>query len=190
MDSKPMAKFQIIIEYAARLGFPCRLLEIGVDYGDTWHHCKGPVHDYTGVDIDLSRVTYPINRESDDWLQAAENYVATHMRVVDPGKDPRAHWFEMNSLRFWELLQAQRTWSLIFIDGDHVYETVAQDICRGLEHLAPQGYMLIHDVVTADGGPLRVYKELCEAKDLYSCSMIPLEVHDLGIAVIAKGNEQ
>lgn len=62
-------------------------------------------------------------------------------------------------------LVAARAWAtplgLVFIDGGHGYETALKDYRCWATHIAPGGYLLIHDIFenSQDGGqaPYRVY---------------------------------
>jgi MMP 1-O-methyltransferase len=61
---------------------------------------------------------------------------------------------------------AARAWAtplgLVFIDGGHAYETALTDYRSWAAHIAPQGYLLIHDIFKdpKDGGqaPHQVYR--------------------------------
>ena len=62
---------------------------------------------------------------------------------------------------------AARAWAiplgLVFIDGGHAYETVLKDYRCWATHIAPGGYLLIHDIFEnpQEGGqaPYRVYRQ-------------------------------
>jgi len=55
------------------------------------------------------------------------------------------------------------TWSrpirLLWIDGDHVYDAVKQDLALFRHHLAPGGILVMHDVLRSWDGPRRVFLE-------------------------------
>ena len=151
------------------LGFDAdvELVEIGVDYGDTWHHQRGFVTSYTGVDISLSRV-----------------------RASIPMNDPRCHWFEMPSAEFWNMIDKQplsylrsegKTWNVIFVDGDHNYESAKRDIENGLKHLESRGYLLVHDA-TSDQ-VFRAYQETCLSHSGLDCTYLGPDIHRCGMAV-------
>lgn len=156
----------IIREYIGKHGADVEMLEIGVDYGDTWHHQRGLICTYTGVDISLATVTVPMN-------------------------DPHSHWVEMDSREFWKQVQREGipkwvhgTWNLIFIDGCHDYELAVTDMREALKWLAIGGYMLIHDVSAEGSGVRRAYEEVCLADPTLQCFIDDRETW--GIAVCLK----
>jgi predicted O-methyltransferase YrrM len=59
--------------------------------------------------------------------------------------------------------EVARSWSgpirLLWIDGDHVYEAVKQDLALFRRYLAPGGIVAMHDVLGTWEGPLRVFIE-------------------------------
>lgn len=143
------------------------LLEIGVDYGDTWHEQRAHLTNYTGVDINLTRARASICMN-----------------------DPRCHWFEMTSAEFWKMIDQQplsylcrdaKTWNLIFIDGDHGYEVVRNDIENALKHLESRGYLLVHDA--ASDQVFRAYKESCLSRSDLECAYLGPDIHRCGICV-------
>jgi len=59
--------------------------------------------------------------------------------------------------------EVARTWTrpirLLWIDGDHVYESVKQDLALFRPYLAPGAIVALHDVLGTWPGPLRVFVE-------------------------------
>ena len=59
--------------------------------------------------------------------------------------------------------EVARDWTgpirLLWIDGDHVYESVKQDLALFRRHLAPGAIVAMHDVLGTWPGPLRVFVE-------------------------------
>lgn len=57
--------------------------------------------------------------------------------------------------------EAVKTWeqeiALMFLDGDHRYDAVRGDFEDWYPHLAPAGFLLIHDSQRIDGGPASEY---------------------------------
>lgn len=169
-----MTRQDVIREYISAHGPDVEMLEIGVDYADTWHHQRGVIMNYTGVDIDLSRVSVPRD-------------------------DPRCHFLEIDSRDYWELIEEnpptylannRNQWNLIFIDGQHDYEAVLNDLRQAIKHLAPGGYMLIHDVIPEENGPGRAYKEICLPHPDLLCHVRGQEIHRHGMAVCVKKREE
>ena len=48
--------------------------------------------------------------------------------------------------RFFEGLEPDRRWDLIFIDGDHAHAQVERDFANALKYLSPDGVIVMHDV--------------------------------------------
>jgi len=160
----------IIREYINRLGPDVAMLEIGVDYGDTWHHQRGVVVNYTGVDISLEKVTVPMD-------------------------DPRSHWFEMDSRDFWRRTEAPSVqfpylhevkWSLIYIDGCHDYEFVKIDLQGAIRCLSPGGYILAHDMIPKENPPYQAWKEICLPRSDLLCYLLDEKIHRYGMGVCQK----
>jgi len=65
--------------------------------------------------------------------------------------------------------EVARDWSqpirLLWIDGDHMYPAVKQDLTLFGPHLAPGGILVMHDVLRSWGGPQRVFLEDVLASD-------------------------
>jgi len=59
--------------------------------------------------------------------------------------------------------EVARDWTrpirLLWIDGDHVYDAVKQDLALFRHHLAPGGILVMHDVLRSWEGPRRVFVE-------------------------------
>jgi hypothetical protein len=73
---------------------------------------------------------------------------------VDPGLEAQVNMaeFKMTSDDFFSSLNRKKLklpahyeWDVIFIDGLHLAEQVYRDISNSLEHLAPGGFVVMHD---------------------------------------------
>lgn len=166
-----MTRQDIIREYINKHGPDIEMLEIGVDYGDTWHHQRGVVANYTGVDISLDRVTVPMD-------------------------DPRSHWFEMDSRDWWKMMDrdgfitpvnyVHGGWNFIFIDGCHDLDVVRVDLREALKYLIPGGYMLVHDVIPKRNPPYLAWAEICLPRSDLMCWLLDESIHRYGVGVCQK----
>ncbi len=65
---------------------------------------------------------------------------------VKDGVDPLGRCnYMMTSDEFFGKIESSRIYDIIFIDGLHVYEQVFKDISNSLDHLAPDGVIVLHD---------------------------------------------
>jgi len=75
---------------------------------------------------------------------------ASHKDGVDPGNEgviiPEVN-YPMTSDEFFDLIKDHKDikYDVIFIDGLHHAEQVDKDILNSLEHLVPNGYIVLHD---------------------------------------------
>lgn len=60
----------------------------------------------------------------------------------DPGSEAQ---YRMSSDRFFSILPDNKKFDLIFVDGLHEEQQVLRDIHNALSHLAPDGFILVHD---------------------------------------------
>ena len=60
-------------------------------------------------------------------------------------RSPAENIFIMTSDAFFDGLDEEVKYDLIFIDGLHLEEQVAKDISHSLQHLSEQGFIIIHD---------------------------------------------
>jgi predicted O-methyltransferase YrrM len=51
----------------------------------------------------------------------------------------------MSSRRFFQYKVNDKEYDLVFIDGDHSREQVLEDTTQALNHLAPDGLVVLHD---------------------------------------------
>lgn len=75
--------------------------------------------------------------------------------VVEPSVSVAARW--------------RRPVRAVFIDGDHSFEAATADIHAWSPHLAPGGFVLLHDSTDLNGidGPRRVARQYCRAGTLF-----------------------
>ena len=67
---------------------------------------------------------------------------------VDPiwRRNPRkGNKYEMESDQFFALLNKNKLYDIIFIDGLHTYEQAKKDIAHSLNHLSSEGTIIVHD---------------------------------------------
>lgn len=80
-----------------------------------------------------------------------------------------------------------KTWSYIYIDGDHSYAGVKRDFSYFWPSLTNGGYVLLHDIYTKDLGGLNYgvkrFWNLLRKSKKYNCFEIP---GDIGLGIIQK----
>ncbi len=75
--------------------------------------------------------------------------IAKYKSAVDPNPINRARFhteFRVTSDAFFETLDKDTKWDIIFIDGLHESEQVIRDIKNSLEHLSGGGAIVCHDM--------------------------------------------
>ena len=77
-----------------------------------------------------------------------DNVICQNKDSVDPGVEfmPNPVKYKMTSDEFFNTIPKDKKWDVIFIDGLHVAKQVIQDIHNALDHLSPNGFILLHDV--------------------------------------------
>jgi len=67
---------------------------------------------------------------------------------VDPGVEyvDNPVKYKMTSDEFFSHIPKDKKWDVIFIDGLHIAGQVIQDVYNSLDHLSPNGFILLHDV--------------------------------------------
>ncbi len=58
--------------------------------------------------------------------------------------------YMMSTDQFFQTIPADILYDVIFIDADHSIESLIKDYNNCVDHLAPDGYLLIHDLVPPD----------------------------------------
>jgi hypothetical protein len=125
---------------------------------------------------------------------------ATHKDGVDPGAEgytPPEVNFPMTSDKFFELIKDHEDikYDLIFIDGLHEYSQVKKDIENSLNHLQPNGFIIMHDcnpvsydaqipdrkTIAWNGNVWKAFVEFKQNNLLYECCVIDT---DFGVGVI------
>jgi hypothetical protein len=158
---------------------PARYLELGVGAGVVFLHVRA--HRKVGVDP-AARIPR--------WKWA-----------LHPNSLVRGSFFRVTSERFFDALERDRTFDVIFIDGDHSYEQSRRDVERALAHLALDGVILVHDCnpptpesASADsansrGGPWcgEVYKTIVELRATRPELAVVTIAADDGIGVVRRG---
>lgn len=95
-------------------------LEIGVcDPNDCFNKINCEIKDSVDPGVEFSQNPVKYQYTSDEFFTKLEN--------GDLDKDPDFKW------------------DVIFIDGLHISEQVLKDVMNSLEHLKPNGYILLHD---------------------------------------------
>lgn len=121
VDKQPLMRYDVINRFIEKR-FPdsCTYLEIGV-------------------------------RNPDDCFNRIK---ATEKTSVDPGNEyaPNPVQYKMTSDEFFSNLKSGKTefksdkkWDVIFIDGLHIAEQCRTDVLNSLEHLSPNGVIVLHD---------------------------------------------
>lgn len=59
---------------------------------------------------------------------------------------------------FNEMLSPNVAFDIVFVDGDHEYEQARRDIANSLQHLAPGGCLVVHDVLPPDNQRIEPYR--------------------------------
>ena len=85
--------------------------------------------------------------------ECIKNVKAEHKDGVDPGIEGNIHEYlpdecnyKISSDRFFELIEGEDIkYDLIFIDGLHYSQQVKKDIKNSLNHLQPNGIIMLHD---------------------------------------------
>jgi hypothetical protein len=111
-----------------------RYLEIGVNVGVLFLHVRA--HGKVGVD--------PVRRIP-RWKRVAHPTTALRGRLVARPSDD-----------YFARLDPGERFDVVFVDGLHTFEQSLRDVENALEHLAPDGVVLVHDCNPADaiaGGP-------------------------------------
>lgn len=139
------------------------VLEIGVQQGWGMLPLAAAAQDkggtYTGVDIKITDEARKLVKEF-DLLTVA--------------------FYEMKSETFWRDA-VKNPFNVIVLDGGHDYLTIRMDILNALRCLTPDGWLLVHDVITF-AGPQMAFAEICTTwVGLFSC-IVPVGLDGMGIA--------
>ena len=122
--------------------------------------------------------------------------------VLHPNALIRGSFFRTSSERFFDALEPERTFDVIFIDGDHSFAQSHRDVERALEHLARDGVILVHDCnpptpasaspdsADSGGGPWcgEVYKTIVELRATRPDLAVETIAADFGIGVVRRGS--
>ncbi len=118
---------------------------------------------------------------------------------VDPAVDD-VRVAKSTSDHFFAEIEPDRTWDLIFIDGDHRRAQVERDLTHALRHLGPSGVIVLHDVDPTDeaaaaptkpspsadwsGEVWKVLTERVRGREDLRCATVDC---DHGVALIVRG---
>jgi hypothetical protein len=117
---------------------PRRSLEIGIMRGSS-SITIGKA--YKDADIDCAQTALDIDPKA---AEAAARHFVTyglHDRYVPIVADSRS-W----------IVSADARWQLVFLDGDHHYETVALELAEAYNRTDPGGWVVLHDTGSAAWG--------------------------------------
>ena len=124
--------------------------------------------------------------------------------ALHPNSLIRGSFFRTASERFFDALEPDRTFDVIFIDGDHSFAQSRRDVDRALGHLAPDGVILVHDCnpptaasaspdsADARGGPWcgEVYKTIVELRARRPDLAVETIPADFGIGLVRRGESE
>lgn len=84
------------------------------------------------------------------------------------------------------------TFDLVFIDGDHSYPGVSQDVKQYREFLRPGGFLILHDSAMPEWGIMQVVKELMEDEGMEFIAeyRTAKDMRALGVALFRKVGEE
>ena len=125
---------------------------------------------------------------------------APYKNGVDPGAEgyivPEVD-YQMTSDAFFDLIRGHEDikYDLIFIDGLHEYSQVKKDIENSLNHLQPNGFIVLHDcnpvsydaqipdrkTIAWNGDVWKSFVEFIQNNPLYECCVVDT---DFGVGVI------
>jgi len=130
---------------------------------------------------------------------------AAHKDGVDPGVEgytPPEVNYPMGSDEFFELIEGYEDikYDIIFIDGLHEYSQVKKDIENSLNHLQPNGFIVMHDcnpvsydaqipdrkTIAWTGDVWKAFVEFKQNNLLYECCVIDT---DFGVGFIKNNGE-
>jgi predicted O-methyltransferase YrrM len=82
---------------------------------------------------------------------------------------------------------SEKTYDIIFIDGDHLYKAVKKDTQNYLPLLNENGYILYHDSLLKEWGVKRIVKELKADNSLeFIDEFISTKYKPLGLAMFRR----
>lgn len=122
--SKP--KIGDILEIGTHLGFTTQLL-----------HELFPEANITTIDLPYENIEFSNMYRKD---HRSEDFLNKRSRCLD---SDGIHFLEMNSV---ELVKSQKSFDLIYIDGNHAYPHVAIDIANGVRLIRAGGIVIVDDV--------------------------------------------
>ena len=130
---------------------------------------------------------------------------ATHKDGIDPGVEgytPPEVNYPMTSDAFFDLIRGHEDikYDIIFIDGLHEYSQVKKDIENSLNHIQPNGFILMHDcnpvsydaqlpdrqTIAWNGDVWKAFVEFKQNNPLFECCVIDT---DFGVGFIKNNGE-
>jgi len=134
---------------------PKRILEIGVWYGGTLKEWL--VHARPGAVVVAVDLNHPNVRAYEHWKHPDTDLVTVY------GKS--------QTLSVVDCVRSYGPYDWVFIDGDHGFDAVRQDVFHYQPMIAPGGVLLMHDIAAPDGSedtlypPGRVFGQLATMYD-------------------------
>lgn len=100
--------------------------------------------------------------------------------------------FNMKSDDFFETGYITKPLALAFIDGDHVYEAVANDFYNTVDNLAKGGFIFLHDTYPPDitwiseskCGTVNVLRRELEEDSYYEIFTFPFTAFNVGLSMV------
>jgi predicted O-methyltransferase YrrM len=135
---------EMLKHYCSRMSIPPKVLEIGVFKGDflgyLWNHCNVGSIDAVDLfegntcsgDVDGNNVVYYNVGQS--YLELSEKY-----------KDVSSVKLFKSESQLFLQSQADDTYDIIYIDGDHSYDGVKEDLWNAYKKIKNGGYIMGHD---------------------------------------------
>jgi predicted O-methyltransferase YrrM len=135
---------QRALYYLARFFKPKRILEIGTHIGCSTAMLALALKDNKNEDYSLTSLDI---RDVNDtrakpWLEFKARYSPAQL-VKMIGNRGKVNFIVQDSRHYFKTEKA--TFDFIFIDGDHTAKAVYQEVPLALNHLNPEGVILLHD---------------------------------------------
>jgi hypothetical protein len=135
-----------------------------------------------------------------DYYSCCDKIHTTNKTSVDPAPRNKCDYI-MTSDAFFEQLDSSVKYDIVFVDGLHLREVVYRDIINSLDHLKPNGTIVVHDCLP-DSEPVQfredpngpwmgdVWKAIVDLKANRTDLEIRTVDHDCGCAIVRFGKQE